>query len=67
MSARWASVSCSAAATRRHMAGPSPSSTTRTLSSTVVATNFFTLVRLVSAALHCRASPYYGRRWDILG
>ena len=55
MSARCASVSCSAAATPRHMAGPSLPSATRTFSTTAVATNFFTLLMLVSAALHAHA------------
>ena len=56
MSARCASVSCSAAATPRHIAGPSLPSATRTFSTTAVATNFFTLLMLVSAALYSHAS-----------
>jgi len=60
MWARCASVSCSAAATPRHMAGPSLPSATRTFSTTAVATKRLTLFMLVSAALR-RAAPRVGR------
>ncbi len=61
MSARCASESCSAAATPRHMAGPSLPSATRTFSTTAVATNLFTLVMLVSAALRPQRFPSASR------
>ena len=70
MSARCASESCSAAATPRHMAGPSLPSATRTFSTTAVATNLFTLVMLVSAALQPRrfsSAPRQNTQLTLMG